>query len=362
MTKRLSNHHRRPNRATRTGRGLVPFVLVAALVTAGDAIAAERTLVVTAFGGNWERGLKEAVVKPFEKEHNVRVVVTLPGDSAEIMAKLRAEKNNPKMDVVLIGGGLDVVALKEGLLTPFDPTELSNYKDIYEIARNPVAGLGPSVGFAGVKLAYNTKRVTSAPTSWEALWDERYKGRVGMMNMSNNGGIMLLYLMSMLNGGSIDNTEPGFKKLATLKANKPYFFESNPAAVDMFVQERLWISPMFDGRVAGLVKEGFPIRMTCPVEGCFVTHTYANLVAGSQNADLAKAFINKFISAEAQGTFATISGSGPVNKKTTLAPEVAQNVIYGPDEVAKLISLPWSEVNSRRDQWVERWNREILAK
>lgn len=325
------------------------------------ASAADQTLVVTSFGGNWETAVRAVADRFVAANPGTEVVITLPGNSAQIMAKLRAEKSNPSMDVVLMGGGLDVTALNEALLLPYDYASLANYADLYEVAHNPIEGLGPSIGFAGVKLAYNTAKVSPPPTSWEELWNPAYKGKVGMMNMSNNGGIMLLLLESELNGGGIDNVDPGFAKLGTLKAQDAYFFESNPAAVDMFVQESIWISPMFDGRIAGLKSEGFPVDMTCPSEGCFVTHTNANIVAGSQNVELAAAFINEFMSAESQKLFAELSGSGPVNKKTVLEDSVAANVIYGAEEVAKLISLPWHDITPLRDAWVERWNREVLA-
>lgn len=325
------------------------------------AAAADQTLVVTSFGGNWEAAVRAVADRFVAANPGTEVVITLPGNSAQIMAKLRAEKRNPSMDVVLMGGGLDVTALGEELLIPYDYASLSNYGDIYEVAHNPIEGLGPSIGFAGVKLAYNTQKVSPVPTSWEELWNPAYKGRVGMMNMTNNGGIMLLLLESERNGGGLDNVDPGFTKLKTLTEQDAYFWDSNPAAVDMFVQESIWISPMFDGRIAGLKSEGFHVDMTCPVEGCFVTHTNANIVAGSENVELAANFINEFMSAESQALFAEISGSGPVNKNTVLEDKVAADVIYGAEEVSKLISLPWHDITPLRDGWVERWNREVLA-
>lgn len=325
------------------------------------ASAADQTLVVTSFGGNWETAVRAVADRFVATNPGTDVIITLPGNSAQIMAKLRAEKRQPSIDVVLMGGGLDVTALNEGLLQSYDFASLPNYADIYDVARNPIEGLGPSIGFAGVKLAYNTERVSPPPRSWEDLWNPAYKGKVGMMNMSNNGGIMLLLLESELNGGGLQNVDPGFAKLETLKAQDAYFFDSNPAAVDMFVQESIWISPMFDGRIAGLKSEGFPVDMVCPKEGCFVTHTNANIVAGSESVELAAAFINEFMSAESQALFAELSGSGPVNKNTVLDDEVAANVIYGADQVAKLISLPWHDITPLRDAWIERWNREVLA-
>jgi len=326
------------------------------------ASAPRRTLVVAAFGGTWEEAMNRAVVKSFQRKHNADVVVTLPGNSATILAKLRAERNNPTMDLALIGGGLETVAAREGLFQKLNFNNIPNIKNIYDAAKSPVAGYGPSVAFSGVKLAYNTRRVSPAPTSWEVLWDPKYKGKVGFPNPDNNGGLMLIFLFAKLNGGSVENADPAFRKIATLKVNNPIFWTSSPAAQDMFVQEALWVSAMFDGRVAALIQDGFPVAMVCPTEGCFVTHTYANVVTGSKNKDLAEAFINEYLSVEAQAIFAQAAGYGPVNKLTRLPRKIAELVIYGEDDIKKLISLPWDQINQFRDAWVDRWNREILSR
>src|SRR5690606_26530159 len=105
--------------------------LIPALATAAD-----QTLVVSSFGGNWEKAVR-AVADRFVATHpGAEVVITLPGNSAQIMAKLRAEKRKPSMDVVLMGGGLDVTALSEDLLLSYDYASLSNFGDIYEVAHN----------------------------------------------------------------------------------------------------------------------------------------------------------------------------------------------------------------------------------
>ena len=36
--------------------------------------------------------------------------------------------------------------------------------------------------YGTVGLIYNTKYVTEAPDSWEALWDEQYKGKILMFD------------------------------------------------------------------------------------------------------------------------------------------------------------------------------------
>lgn len=319
------------------------------------------TLVVQAYGGQWEEGLRKAVIEPFEQEYNVKVEVVLPGSSTNVLAKLRAERDNPTMDVVLIGGGTETIAANEGLFELLDFANIPNYADIYDAAKSPVEGYGPSVSFVSFQLAYNTERVVPAPTSWEVLWDPQYAGKVGTSGIESNAGVMLLYLMNSLAGGDISNVDAGFEKLKALNDNGVIYWTGVAEAQTMFVQEEIYASIMTDGRISGLAREGFPVEMVCPTEGCFVTYTYANVVKGSEQKELAEAFINQFLEPESQRIFAETGGNGPVNRHTELDPETARWVIYGPEQVESLISVPWDVVIDYRDEWIERWNREVLG-
>ena len=58
-------------------------------------------LVVASFGGTWERDLRADLIGPFEKDRNVRVEYVV-GLSTETLARLKAQKDNPQMDVVML--------------------------------------------------------------------------------------------------------------------------------------------------------------------------------------------------------------------------------------------------------------------
>jgi putative spermidine/putrescine transport system substrate-binding protein len=60
-----------------------------------------------------------------------------------------------------------------------------------------------------------------------------------------------------------------------------------------------------------------------------------------------------------QTIFTEATGLGPVNKNAKLAPAIAADVVYGPDNVQKLIATDLKVINANRAAWTARWNREI---
>ena len=107
-------------------------VMVALLVGLGLVAVGSRPagaqgdeLVVAVFGGTFEKAWRANVIQAFERENNVRVRV-VTGLSGENFAKLRAQKDNPQMDVVTFDAPFALVAAREGLLETLDAQRIPN--------------------------------------------------------------------------------------------------------------------------------------------------------------------------------------------------------------------------------------------
>ena len=112
-------------RATRAWwvRGIAGTLIgLLGLVVVGSRLVAAQgdELVVAVFGGTFEKGWRANVIQAFERENNARVRV-VTGLSAENFAKLRAQKDNPQIDVVTFDAPFALVAAREGLLETLDP-------------------------------------------------------------------------------------------------------------------------------------------------------------------------------------------------------------------------------------------------
>ena len=334
-------------------------VIAAILVTASGAGAQERTLVVNSWGGAYEKLHKQLVFEPFEKANNVKIkVVTLY--SADTLAQLRAQKDAPQYDVVHFSGGQEVIAAREGLLTPIKPEELSNAKDLYPFATEGLArGEGPVHLVTAIGLLYQEKKVPKVPTAWKDLWDPAYGEHLVLTDLSNSFGLLGFLMMNQVWGGSIEDTKPGMKKVGEL-LSRAVIISSSPEVQQNFAQNDAWLVPFAQDYAHVVRQSGQPVKFVQPKEGTPAVFFTANLVANRPNQDLAKKLIDFELSAPVQAAFAGEMRYSPTNRKTQLTSDVANEVVYG-DGIASLVRFDPVVVDRIRNRLIEDW-KKLIAK
>src|SRR5690625_3836175 len=159
----------------------------------------------------------EHLIKPFEKEFDAKVeVITLY--SADALARIKAQKDNPEIDIVQFSGGQEVQAAEEGLIEKINPEIVTNVSDIYEGALLDKE-YGPATAFSALGLLYNTDKVNEVPTSWETLWEDEYKGKIALTDISNAYGMYFLIINALLIDRNEENYELGFYEIEYLLSN-----------------------------------------------------------------------------------------------------------------------------------------------
>lgn len=96
---------------------------------AGNQSLSSHELTIAIFGGSWGDAIKEHIIKPFEKEHGVKVNV-VEGTSTVTFSKLKQERNAPTIDIALMDSGISELAYQEGFVDEIDVSKLSNAKDL----------------------------------------------------------------------------------------------------------------------------------------------------------------------------------------------------------------------------------------
>lgn len=324
------------------------------------AAAADDELVVTMFGGAMEQGWRRTVIEPFEKQFKVRVTVA-SGTTLVTLAKMRAEKGNPQMDVVVMDSPGAVPAAAEGLWEKLDPARIPVMKELPDWAidkdRNYVSWLTAYYG-----LAYNTQKVKEPPASWEDLFKPEYKGRVIFPDMSNVGATYLLHVFAILTGGDINsnNVESAFRKVKALRPSVLTLWTSHDQVAQLLTQGEAWIGPWPSDRAITIKAQGAPIGISAPREGVPFNTSQMGIVKGTKRRELAEKYINFALGAEAQQRASEAIFIGPTNPNAKVPSGLARDL--GIDPAAPLKKLPppdFSRIAAYRDGWVERWNREI---
>src|SRR4051794_41732063 len=104
-----------------------------ALLLAGSGSAAAQTkMVLAAYGGSFEKMMRDHVIPIFEKANNVTVDY-ISGNSTDNLARLQAQRGAQQIDVAILDDGPMYQAIALGFCAPIASKQLA--EDLYPIAR-----------------------------------------------------------------------------------------------------------------------------------------------------------------------------------------------------------------------------------
>lgn len=328
---------------------------------------AKRSITVTWFTGAQLDVFKKEVAEPFEKEFDCQVLVET-GVATEFVAKLRAERSNPRHTVVELNEFHLNIARRERLLERLPSDVISNLKNVYpEYIREDGHGVGVSLNF--ISIGYHTKRVAPPPDSWNILWDPKYRGKVIIPGRAHSASNFLVIAAAALQTGKPLQEaqyliDAAMEKLRGLKRQVLNLYVRAPLAVSQIEQETGYLLGGFYSTILYPYQDkGVPVDMAIPREGTFASLNTVSLVKGGPHADLGMALINKTLSVEFQKAHAERAVTAPVIKGVSLAEKTEQRVAYGPKR-AKELGLFLSDytfINDKSAEVTEKWDKIFLA-
>lgn len=333
-----------------------------ALAAAIAPASAQEALHVAWYGGNWGDAFKACVADPFTKATGVAVVPEV-GTSTVTLAKLQQQKDAPTLDVAWMDGGVSELAEAAGVLAPITEKGVPNLKDalpqaVYSNANGTYA---VGTGYYSLGLTYNTKEIPQAPTSWNDLWKPEYADAVTIPSPANSSGVPFLFFLHKIWNAPAGDFAPVFAKIKELKP--ALFFDSSGAASNAFQSSEAIIGAHFNVGAFDLAAKGLPIGFTVPKEGVWATDARLHLVKNGPRPELAQKFIDTALTPAASQCLAEKLYLGPSVKGVSVSPETAAKLPWGAKgSVENLYLLNWTEVNAKRAELVDTWNREIARK
>lgn len=321
-----------------------------------SAASGEPTELVVSTWGFSEDFFKASVYAPFEKEHNVKIVVEI-GNNAERLNKIR--QGSSDVDVVYLSDYYAQQAINEGLFETIDSSKIPNLDNIYDIAKAPLgAEYGPAYTIGRLGIAYNPALVEGEVTSWSDLWS-KFDKNLTMPAITATAGPMVVDAASVAAGNAEFNEDTAFTQLKELDNNVIKYYSQTSEYVNMFGQEEIAGGPIMEMYFKDLQAAVPDAKFVAPTEGAYAVMNTVNVVKGTDNKELAEAFINWQLSDEVQEASAKAKVDSPVSMNVMLTPEEAVGVTYGADVIGQLRKLDMSFVNEHITEWTDRFNREI---
>jgi len=239
------------------------------------------------------------VNKRFEELTGIKVNYTNYDSNEDMYGKLKS--GGASYDIIIPSDYMIQRLIREDMLLKIDFANVPNYKLIDEkykglfYDKKNEYTVPYAVGMVG--LIYNTKMVDKAPTSWNAMWDKKYTGKILTFNNSRDAFAISQFLL----GQDVNSTDEKdwYAALDKLKEQKPLI--KSYVMDDVFnIMERngAAMAPYYAGDFLTMKENNPDLAFVYPKEG---TNAFVDCVcipSTCQNKVAAELYINFLLEPE----------------------------------------------------------------
>ena len=329
---------------------LSTLALAAAAVALPAARAAETVNVYSIWPENWARPMFEE----FEKATGIKVNF-VRFSSGEALARVIAEKGNPKVDV-LFGGPVETHAagIAEGVFEPYKPPSFAQLPARFKQADGQWVAIAddPLVFMTNNKFLKDNK--LQPPESWNDLLAPAYKNQLQMAD-ARTSGTAVTRIFSVLEVFGRDEAK-AFDFMKKMRPNVQLYTKSGgggtlPVGLGQAGGGIFFIVDALDTKA-----KGYDVSISFPKEGIGTAAEAIALIKGAKNPGPAKKLIDWASSPAMQGQFAKhkinfLPAHPDVQPEAGLA-AVLKN--------AKIFPIDADYAGANRKRVVERWIAEVL--
>ncbi len=332
--------------------GLAARLLAASSLAllAAPALAADTVNVYSIWPENWARPM----FQEFEKATGIKVNF-VRFSSGEALARVIAEKNNPRVDV-LFGGPVETHAagIKEGIFEPYKPPSFAKLPARFKHPDGQWVAIAddPLVFMTNAKFLAENK--LKAPASWDDLLHPAYRNMLQMAD-ARTSGTAVTRIFSVLEVNGRDEGK-AFAYMKKLRPNIQLYTKSGgggtlPVGLGQAGGGIFFIVDALDTKA-----KGYDVVISFPKEGIGTAAEAIALVKGAKNAALGRKLIDWASSPDMQNLLAKHKINFlPAHPDVAVEPGLAAVL-----KDAKVFPIDADYAGANRKRMVERWIAEVL--
>jgi iron(III) transport system substrate-binding protein len=329
---------------------LLSVVLAAWIGASSMAHAAEPLNVYTIWPENYARPMFEE----FEKASGIKVNF-LRFSSGEALARVIAEKNNPRVDV-LFGGPVETFAagIKEGIFESYKSPSFDKLPARFKQADGQWTAIADDPLVFMTNTAFLKSNNLAPPASWDDLLNPAYKNMLQMAD-ARTSGTAVTRIFSVLEVNKRDE-EKAFAYLKKLRQNVQVYTKSGgggtlPVGLGQAGGGIFFIVDALETKT-----KGYDVTISFPKEGIGSSAEAIALIKGAKHPVEARKLIDFATSAAMQSTLSAHKVNFvPANPEVKTDPAVAE-VLKG----ANIFPIDDDYAGANRKRIVERWIKEVL--
>lgn len=291
----------------------------------------------------------------FSKSHPDIKVDWVRDSTGIIHARLMAEKDNPRADVVYAMAATSMLTMDNmGMFEPYTPKGVEALDPRYRDKQNPNHWVG-IYGWAGA-ICFNTveakKNDLPAPTTWADLLNPIYKGHISMPNPASSGtGFLDVSAWIQIMG-----EDKAWAYMDKLHENIATYTHSGSKPCNQAAAGEYTVGVSWPFRGAKLKSKGAPIEIIIPKEGIGWEMQAVSIMKGTKNLSDAKKFLDWSISEKAMDFYAATASVVAMPSKNT----PREN--FPPEVMQRMIDNDFTKMAAEKSRIVKEWRRRYEAK
>jgi iron(III) transport system substrate-binding protein len=295
-------------------------------------------------------------LESFEKQYPSVKLNIVRDSTGVITAKLLAEKDNPKADVVWGVAATSLLVLEQkGMLESYAPKNVERVLPEFKDTKNPPNWVG--IDAWETAFIVNKKELEKhnlpIPQSYEDLMKPEYKGMIVMPNPSSSGtGYLTVSAFHQLFG-----EQKAWENLDKLHQNIGVYTHSGSKPAKMAAQGEYPIGISFGYRGIKEQKKGAPVEVVFPKEGSGWDVEANALIKKKDIKPEAKQFLDWAIGDEAMKKYNENFAIVSVKQEGQSIPEG-----YTKDPLQQLIKNDLNKAAEKRDDILQEWDKRYNAK
>ncbi len=237
----------------------------------------------------------EAIAASSQRDTGVKVNMVRKS-SGEILAQVKSEAQNPRLDI-WFGGSAEtrISAAEEKLLQPYVSANMVNLHPWAIKAHEAAKGHCTGVSSGAIGIFYDreltARKNLPVPKTWEDLLDPACKGEVQMPN-PNSCGTAYTNIAGLI---QIWDEDKAFAYLKKLHPNVNSYTRSGAAPLQSVARGESTFAISFDMETISAQQGGFPVELTYPAEGTSYEVACMSMLRGARNEREAKRFYDWYL-------------------------------------------------------------------
>lgn len=306
---------------------------------------------------NWADYIGEHTIADFESKFNIKVTYTPFPDTDTQTTKIST--GNSGFDVTFPTSTYVKNLVARSLIQPLNLSLIPNIANLAPEWLNPSydPGNAHSVPYfwwtTGV--AYDTKRIPTTLTSWDALWDAQWKGHLGMLDDARECFAVALIRL----GFDINTTDEGQldQALAMLQQQKPLLRQYTTDDIGVLSTGDVWVMHTWGADVHQVKTDRPSVTYYLPSEGAVRGSDTMVLLANAPHPIAAHLFINYMLDPQVSANNTNFTGYMGPNQAALqyIDPAILKDpgVNPGPDLIARLHEI--QDLGEKEALYTTRW-------